>query len=736
MNKLIPILLGLLLLCTAVWLQKTSLEQVRRVNARLENLAYDLQLRTRLFTVNKNKSFNTDVVIVDIDDKSLVKEGRWPWHRSTMATLVTQLQLQGAAVIAFDVMFSEKEENIADLVFQEISTSKSMNLDIAQAIKKITPFFDNDEKFASTLAGSDTVLAMTFTPQSFISGLLPPPILKLTTPALKKLSFYEFPGVIANIPILASAAKNEAFINALPDDDGVIRRAPILIRMNDDLYPSLALEAVRLFLLSKVSIVTAVYDSERRLEGVKVADTVIPVDANAEVIVPFRGKSFSFPYYSATDVIHNKIPKSALSGKLVFIGTSATGLGDLKATAIQNIFPGVEVQATVADGILTHNFSYKPDWSLGAEILLTIFLGGILVFVFPYLGPRSIGILLILIPVLLIFFNNLLWEKTGLVIGVFIPLALTVSLAILNMVYGYLFETRRRKRLKDMFGQYVPEKHIDTMLASGSGEYGLFGEDREMTVLFADIRNFTSISEHMAAAQLKELLNQFFTPMTEIIFQHRGTIDKYVGDLIMAFWGAPLKDKRHAQHALHAAIDMQNGVEQLKSIFSAKGWDEVNIGIGLNTGIMSVGDMGSKFRRNYTVLGDAVNLASRVESLTKYYGVKIIVTENTEKNQGAFLFRKLDRVRVKGKETSIEIFEVLCVHSKASEELLKEIEVWHEALTLYFNQEWQKAHALFESLAKAHPETKIYTIYIERVVEMEKNPPPSGWDGVYIHKAK
>jgi adenylate cyclase len=240
----------------------------------------------------------------------------------------------------------------------------------------------------------------------------------------------------------------------------------------------------------------------------------------------------------------------------------------------------------------------------------------------------------------------------------------------------------------------------------------------------------------MTASELKDMLNEFFTPMTEIIFKHKGTIDKYIGDLIMAFWGAPLRDKRHAQHAITSALQMQIAVDKINPVFAQRGWAEIQIGIGLNTGIMSVGDMGSKFRRNYTVLGDAVNLASRVEGLTKYYGVKIMVAENTIKNQTLFVFRQLDRVRVKGKKLGVAIYEVVTKKVGATPALLDEIQASDKALNAYFNQDFDAAYKMFEDLHAAHPQVKLYKLYIERITEFKNNPPPPEWDGVYAHASK
>lgn len=732
MNKRIPILLGLIIIAIAVWLQITSIESVRLFIVRLDNVAYDMQLRTLLYTHSVPPK--SPVAIVDIDDYSLKQIGRWPWSREDLATLVNAISNQGAVVIAMDIMFSESQADIADAIIQELNRQHLNTPIIETTLKKVQPDLNNDLKFAQSLKDKDIVLGMTFTPRNEIGGMLPPPLLKLSEPE-KALDFIEWKGYIGDIPVIQSAAKSGGFINVIPDTDGIIRRVPLVMRYQDNLYPSLALAAVNLYLLSHIKLNTALYDNEPQLESIQLGNHTIPTSAQGEMLVPFVGKSYSFPYYSAANVIQNKIPASALEGKIVFVGTSATGLGDLRATSIEGVFPGVEIQATIADGILQDHFSYRPAWTRGAEIMLTLLLGIILASFYPYLGPRALTLFSIVIPLAFIFLNNWFWERTGLIIFVLIPILLAIILAVMNMVYGYLFETLKRERLKGMFGQYVPEKHIDEMLKA-SGSYGLHGEDRDMTVLFADIRNFTTISEPMTATELKEMLDHFFTPMTEIIFHHKGTIDKYIGDLIMAFWGAPLKDKRHAQHALSAALDMQKSVETLKPLFKERGWAEINIGIGLNSGVMSVGDMGSQFRRNYTVLGDAVNLGSRIEGLTKHYGVKIMVTEATKKNQSHFIFRQIDRVKVKGKQQSIAIYELIGRQHEVDEAHKKEVALSETALQFYFKQQWDEAEALFTELHNSYPQVKLYHLYLERIKDFRTNTPASDWDGVFAHATK
>jgi adenylate cyclase len=733
MSKRIPIFLGMILICLAIWVLITPSRFIRSLTERLDNLGYDLQLRTRVFT--KHEKPLSPVAIVDIDDKSLQTEGHWPWPRSKLANLIDELQKQGAAVIAFDIFFAEKEPNMANEVLVTLKQKNKLNASVASMIEQNIPLFDEDTLFAQSLAHTQAVLALGFLPRNEAENILPPPLLTLTQQEQQQLSIIRARGYISNIPVLQQAAKGGGFINIFPDNDGIIRRAPLLINYEGKIYPSLSLQAVISFLGEKISLVTPTYGKTKKLESIKLGSLTIPTDDRGQVLIPFIGRSYTFSYYSATDILHNKLQKDALLGKILFIGTSATGLGDLQATSIQNPFPGVEIQATLVNGMLQHLFSYIPAWTLGANIFLTLLFGLFAAIFFPYLGPRILSIIIVLLPAAMLFINNWIWEKTGLILSFLIPVILVLALALFNMIYGYLFETRRREQLKIMFGQYVPEKHIDEMLKS-SAKYVMHGEDREMSVMFSDIRNFTSISEGMAATDLVTMLNTFFTPMTEIIFKHRGTIDKYVGDLIMAFWGAPLRDKNHRRHAIESALEMQAKLKEIQPLLTANKWAEIKIGIGINSGEMSVGDMGSRFRRNYTVLGDSVNLASRVEGLTKFYGVDIIVTEATHQNQSRFVFRKLDQVRVKGKKQGIAIYEVICHEKEATPELQQELKVYHQALDFYFQQQWDNALTLLSTLKQRYPNKKIYSLYLERIEEFKSHPLPPDWDGIYVHTAK
>jgi len=366
--------------------------------------------------------------------------------------------------------------------------------------------------------------------------------------------------------------------------------------------------------------------------------------------------------------------------------------------------------------------------------LLLLVVGLLLAFMLPALSPLWATLLMLtsLFGVLLI---NLSAWQSGLVLPLASLLVMIVLIYVTNMSYGFFVESRGKRQLAGLFGQYVPPELVDEM-AKNPEAISMEGESREMTVLFSDVRGFTTISEGLDPKQLAQLMNEFLTPMTQIIHHGRGTIDKYMGDAIMAFWGAPLLDVDHAKHALQAALGMIAALGKLQQDFAAKGWPPINIGVGLNTGMMTVGNMGSEFRMAYTVMGDAVNLGSRLESLTKNYGVHIIVSEFTKAQVPDFVYRELDAVRVKGKDKPVTIFEPICeevlLDSVTKENLVR----YHEALGFYRSQNWDEAELRFAELQKLEPLRDLYAMYLKRITYFRHNPPDGAWDGVFNFETK
>ncbi|CAM4389442.1 MAG: hypothetical protein LEGION0398_MBIBDBAK_01149 [Legionellaceae bacterium] len=734
--KITPILLGFLCLAFTIWLQISDVKAVKLWVTQLNNFAYDMQLRTSLHEANIDG--NLPIAIVDIDDKSLKEQGRWPWSRKKMAQLVTELFQKGATIIALDLIFPESENNIATEVISHLKKIPHFSPSLIKNMISLENVFNHDQLFAQSLELGDSVLGITFlNNEQAEQGSLPQALLTLNSSSAQRLNILESRNYLGNLPLLQKAAKSGGFINAFPDEDGIIRHAQLIIRNKNNVYPSLSLEAARLYLLSQSTDLIIVKKRKyQALEGIRFDQQTIPTDAKGQILIPFRGMQGSFPYLSATDIINKKINESEIKDKIIFIGTSAVGLGDLHATAVQNIYPGVEIHASVAAGVLQNHFPYHPAWAPGAEFITLIFIGLVLGIIFPYQGLGKLLLTAIMTSILLFRIDGLLWEKYGIVLSASLPLLLIIFQAIANIAYGYLIEGRRRELLKSMFGQYVPSAHVDQMLKQ-KGDYGFSGETRKMTILFADIRNFTTISEKLDAVQLKNMLNQFFTPMTQIIFQRNGTIDKYVGDMIMAFWGAPIEDDKHATHAIEAAMDMQAAVIRLREQFINQYNVELKIGIGINTGEVNVGDMGSEFRRSYTVLGDNVNLASRLEGLSKFYQVGIIVGENTYNDcRYDFVFKPLDKVKVKGKDIAVNVFEPISIREACTQEIKKELSRYEEGLHFYYAQEWDKAEQIMMELRYQYPQCYVYTLYLMRINELRNNPPKEAWNGVYISKTK
>jgi adenylate cyclase len=733
LNKLLPIFLGIFFVIATVLILLTSNDFIHSLVNRLDNISYDLQLRARVLT--HHEAPHPSIAIIDIDDKSLQAEGRWPWPRSKLAELVNQLKALGVAMIAFDMFFSESQPNIADQLIDKIRNTTLSNTACLASIKSSEPLFDEDTPFTKSLTNANSILAIAFLPQNHTENQLPPPLMQLTSQEQEDLGIINASGYIASIPQLQQAAKGVGFVNVNPDTDGIARRAMLIMQYNGGVYPSLSLQAAMNLFGDTIKLITPRYDNVMNLEGLQLGNVRIPTDENGQLLIPFIGKSHTFPYYSATDILQGKIPKDALLGKIVIVGTTAVGLADIHSVAIQNVYPGLEVQATLLNGLLQNNFAYIPAWAFGENLTLVILMGLIAAFLFPYCGPKILMTVMILFPLTLFMINHSIWDHSGIILSFLIPGLVVDVMAFLNMMFGYVFETRKKEHLKNLFGQYVPEKHIDAMLVAKS-TVALKGEDRAMSVLFADIRNFTSISEKMSAQNVVKILNDYLTPMTEIIFKYKGTIDKYVGDLIMAFWGAPLADADHARHAIESAIDMQSKVKIMAALFKENKIPEFKIGVGINTGVMMVGDMGSRFRRNYTVMGDSVNLASRLEGLTKFYGVDILVSEYTQSSQDLFVFKMVDKIKVKGRHEALMIYEVICKKADITSQISAEITLFHDALEFYFKQDWQHAESLMSKLHGDHPDKKLYKLFIDRIENYKKQALPRDWDGVYEHITK
>ena len=695
----------------------------------LENHAYDARVKLTL-----PEATEKHVVIIDIDEKSLGELGRWPWNRDVMSGIVDSLfDYYRIKTIGFDTVFAEADEDEGAKILKQMASGPLRN-DVA-FIKEYSDAMNTlqrDVTFARSLENRKTIMGFVFDTDTR-KGTLPEPVAALDSSVKGRIPFNKPQGYTANLDILQQSAYSGGFFdNPLLDADGVFRRMPLMQEFEGTLHESLALAVTRTAMGSPrlELIVESGTDNKNELflEWLKIGDVLIPVDDRAGILVPYIGPRMSFNYISAIDILNREHPAEKLKDKIALFGATAPGLLDLRTTPLEAAFPGVEIHANIVQGILDQTIMHQPGYTTGIEFLLLLVIGLILTFLLPVLAPLWGLLASVSVLALIVISNMVVWQAHQLVLPIASPVLLIILLFILHMTYGFFVETRGKRQLAHLFGQYVPPELVDEM-SMKMDDINLDGEIREMTVLFTDVRNFTHISESMEPKELTQFINGFLTPITRVIHQQRGTIDKYMGDAVMAFWGAPLEDRQHALHALQAAMQIAERIKELKPEFEARGWPEIKIGVSVNTGEMNVGNKGSEFRVDYTILGDAVNLGSRLEGLTKVYGVDIIVGENTRHAVPEFEFRELDRVKVKGKDKHVAIYEPLGLIENVDKEVRKNLKRFHLGLKHYRNRRWDDAEQEIFTLSRAEPDRKIYQIYLDRIIRFRKNPPPDNWDG-------
>ncbi len=737
-------LVAVFLLHAAKWIELPLLR-------RLEAIVYDTRL-----VLTMPRTIDPRIVIVDIDEKSLVEkenggEGRWPWPRDRLAQMLDQLfDHYQIAILGLDIVFAERDESSGLRVLEALAKKELREVSGFQAtLQKIQPQLDYDAIFAAKIKDRPVVLGYTFTrekeKESGSKGKLPSPALPPGTFTGKTIAFPVYSSFTANLPDLQRVATNGGYFTLDPDPDGILRRVPMLTEYAGAYYEPLSLAIVRL-LLGNVHVVPG-YPSEKigsknypGLEWLEVGPIKVPVDEAAAALIPYRGKGGregkSFNYFSAIDVIQGRVAATELKGKIVLIGTTAPGLLDLRATPVEAVYPGVEVHANIISGMLDQNIKQKPPYVIGAEFILLLIVGLGMAVQLPRLNPLKSLLATVAVLSLVLAANLAIFHIGNLVLPLASGLALISLLFALNMSYGYFVEARGKRQITGLFGQYIPPELVDEMAKNPDG-FSMEGESREMTVLFTDVRGFTTISEGLDPKQLSQLMNEFLTPLTEVIYKHRGTVDKFMGDCIMAFWGAPLADPNHARNAIMAGLEMHDALAKLKTEFDARGWPEIRIGVGLNTGRMSVGNMGSKLRTAYTVMGDAVNLASRLEGITKEYGADMIVGEATREAVPDVIFRELDRVRVKGKDEAVAIYEPIGLQGTVAKPRLDEIRLYAQFLRFYRGQDWDQAELQLLNLQKILPDNKLYNeTFVGRIAFLRSNPPGNGWDGAFTFTTK
>ncbi|MBV9462186.1 MAG: adenylate/guanylate cyclase domain-containing protein [Bradyrhizobium sp.] len=697
----------------------------------------------RLYTFDKFQLFDPrvkkikPVTIVDIDEASLAKLGQWPWPRTTIADMIINLSNLGAVVIAFDVVFSEPDRLNPDVAAR---TMRYLD-DATRARLRELP--SNDQVLADAIKRSRVVLGETGVPEvvrSETDESLPLTPFATIGREIDPVQFlFENAGLLRNVPVIEKAAAGRGLITIVPERDGMIRRVPMVLRAQGNMMPSLSLEMLRVVTGASTILLKS---DEAGITGIKLGRLEVPTDSTGRLWVHFARSDPSM-YVSAADVLDNKVPVDKIKGKLVLVGTSAGMLNDIKTTPVSPVMPGVEIHAQVLESALTGGFVQQPNYGITLELIAALIAGLFVIAFAPNLGPARLVALGALFATGLIGTSWYFYQYDRQLIDFTYPLLSTTAIYLTLIFSSFVSEQRQRKQIRGAFAQYMSPALVE-QLAQSPEKLVLGGEEREMTVLFSDVRGFTSISEVYKhdPQGLTSLMNRFLTPLTNAILARKGYIDKYMGDAIMAFWNAPLDDKQHQLNACNAAIDMLEKIDELNKVREVEAADggqafiPINVGVGLNTGVCTVGNMGSDVKFNYSVLGDSVNLASRLEGQTKEYGFPIIVGSKTAlavKDEFAIL--ELDFIMVKGKKEPEVIYAIAGREDVAQSERFQRLRnLTIEMLACYRSRDWEGALAAIERGRKtdeAHSLEQLYELYEERIQAYQKNPPPEDWNGAY-----
>ncbi len=687
---------------------------------------------------------NTSIpIIVDIDEKSLSKYGQWPWPRYRIALLLSAIEQAGAAAVGVDILFAEPDRTSPIHLRQQLRKDLDVTIDFHGLP---TALEDNDLVLANTLRDGRFVLGYYLDFERGFDRMdldhnitCPLSTLKMATMKTAdavplNLALQSAKSVVCPLPELLEAAPASGFFNSIADADNILRRAPLLLQYEGKTYPSLALSTIMMAAGVKN---TVLHLSSGGAESLSLASPTlgrrrIPMDGHGNMMLLFRGPARTFTTLSAADFLDHSIDPERIRGHIVFVGTSAAGLRDLRATPVDSQMPGVEVHATVTDMVLAGDFIRRPDWAPGLEVVLVAVIGLLSAVLMTW--TRAVVLIIPFLALALGMWEGATWmfNTEHFFISPLYPYIVLAGNFMALTFMKFWREERQKRYIHSAFSQYLSATVIEEIMASPE-KLTLSGEEKDVSILFSDVRGFTSISERLTPTRVVDLLHAYFTPMTRIITASSGTIDKFIGDAIMAFWNAPLDIPDHPRKAVRAAVEMITALDALNREFVEQ-FDglTIDIGIGIHRGMARVGNFGSVDLFDYTLIGDNVNLCSRLESLTKYYGVKILVSETMVIDDELLVFMFIDYVRVKGKEEPVRIYTVMSVDEARKRE--QEIAQWNAAWDQYKHGEFALAHCGFKKLFDEFG-LKLYEVFLGRT-KIYSDTPPAQWDGVFSHISK
>ncbi len=705
----------------------------------LELKAYDFKV-----TARGERPVSDQVVIVAIDEKSLKKEGRWPWPRSRLARLIDSLTQSEVSAIGVDILFPEKDIYIPLAeVKEEISRGRFQNLDSRAMIRLLDEVGDSDSRFTEALAKSSrTVLGyFVFSSREQTQGIFP----EISQRELDILDFSQYSmvqmadanevsapmrsiyAVGLSLPELMNAANSNGYLSFVPEQDGVVRRLPMIQAHKEYIFPPFSLQVLK----QGTRMQTTVRLSKNRVEEILLGNIMIPVTERGDFLINYYGPTGTFKYISATDVISGNVPKEDLKGKIVLIGATATATHDLHTTSYGPLNPGVEIHATVIENIINGDYLQRPAWIPMLDISITIAVGLLLGLIGLYFKAIATALLLLVGIGGYMTTDYLLFSRYGLSVNSIYPVFIQIFVYFSITLYSYIFEEKEKRFIKEAFSQYLAPAVVDR-LVDDPKLLKLGGERKVLTAFFSDVADFSTIAE-----ELVDLLNDYLTDMTEIILKYEGTVDKYEGDAIIAFFGAPITLEDHASRTCLAAIDMQKRLAELREVWKKEDLPELFMRIGINTGQMVVGNMGSTNRMDYTMMGDSVNLAARLEGANKQYQTYTMLSEFTyELAKNDIEARELDSVRVVGKKEPIRIYELLGRKGEMEDYIRLILPHFREGLDHYKNQRWEEGITCFENALNLHEDDGPSLTYFERCITFQNHPPPLDWDGVFSMRTK
>lgn len=736
MQKKLPVILSSIVLILAILIKVADFSLVEQFQYKVFDSFQETLPR---------KYIEQPVRIIDIDDESLARIGQWPWSRDVMAKIIDKLNDAGVSAIAMDIVFAEKDRTSPANFAERLKN----NQEVYNILKKMP---DYDDLFQKTIGQSNVVTGFVLTQDK--NNLVPDIKPGFSWAGSDPKPFIpEFKGSVVSLNEFEKSASGNGALNSVPDKDGILRRVPMVFNIDNKLVPSLSAEALRVAqnagsYIIKTSDASGEGDFGQLsgITAIKIGQFEVPTDANGKLWV-YYSKPQKSRYIPVWRLLDDSFDASILEGNIIFIGTSAAGLRDIRATPLDPTASGVEIHAQAIEQILSGEYLYRPDWIEGAEITLMVIVGIIVIVLINILSAIWGALFTAITLSVAIGFSWYMFKENGLLIDPVTPGIAIVLIYISESLVRYMGTESEKKHIRNAFSHYMSPALVE-QLAKDPNKLKLGGETKNITMLFCDIRGFTTISEQFNAHELTKFINRFLTPMTEIILNNQGTIDKYMGDCIMAFWNAPLDVPNHPSMACRAALSMIDGLDKLNERQEAEArignrdFIPINIGIGLNTGDCSVGNMGSDQRFDYSVLGDDVNLASRLEGQSKTYGVNIVVGEKTKEGAKGFAFLELDLIKVKGKTKPVKIFALLGDEKLATDKKFEELcERFSEVLSLYREQKWHEAINLITICRNLSHQGKLhigglFSLYEERIEQYLLNPPRDKWDGVFEATSK